>query len=115
MGRDKPAWKLHQYVWYLANGVRVRGLDHINCDKQDNRIGNLRLASKALQGHNRRGMPKARFRKSQSLRPWSIAVHRHGKSHERYFHTEREAVEWATNAKQIIVEFEALMALDAAV
>jgi hypothetical protein len=112
MGRNKPAWKLHQYVWYLAHGERVTGLDHVNGNRQDNRMENLRRATAILQAHNRQTTPKARHRPKQTLRPWRISVRRHGKDHERYFKTEEEAVAWAVEAKQTIIEFEALLAVD---
>jgi hypothetical protein len=110
-GRSKPSWKLHQYVWYLAHGGdRVRGLDHMNRDKQDNRLSNLRLATPVLQGHNRTGTPKASYRPASRMRPWRISVRKNGVTTERCFASEPEAVEWATNARQMIIEFESLKA-----
>ena len=47
---------LHRIVWALANKCKyseVPWLDHINRDRLDNRIANLRPASPCLNAHNR--------------------------------------------------------------
>lgn len=48
--------KLHRLVWIAAFGLPPTGMviDHINRDKADNRIANLRLADAALNSQNRR-------------------------------------------------------------
>lgn len=40
------AWFLHYGEWPLMQ------VDHVNCDRKDNRIENLRLASLSQQGYN---------------------------------------------------------------
>ena len=45
---------LHRYVWSLANGGKVpRMLDHINGNKSDNRLANLRPATGSLNCRSR--------------------------------------------------------------
>lgn len=54
----KHYYKAHRLVWLLnIKEWPNRGLDHINGDKSDNRIENLRLAS---QAENNQNTPKAR-------------------------------------------------------
>jgi hypothetical protein len=46
-------YKAHHVVWFIHHGFWPEELDHINRDKDDNRIENLRLADRSLQNHNR--------------------------------------------------------------
>jgi len=49
-GKDHMA---HRIAWFLAYGEYPNGfLDHINGDRSDNRLANLRIASKAENGWN---------------------------------------------------------------
>jgi hypothetical protein len=46
--------RLHRYLWEQVHGTCPPLLDHINGDKWDNRMSNLRPATKSLNGLNRR-------------------------------------------------------------
>jgi hypothetical protein len=47
-------FKVHQVVWMVVYGEVPRtSIDHRNCDRRDNRIENLRLATDMQNGHNR--------------------------------------------------------------
>jgi len=107
-GRDRPQVPLHQYVWFLENGVLAKGLDHVNCDRQDNRLENLRQATLSLQAHNRPKQPRPR-RKGHR---WEASIMRSGVVNYRSFGSESEASAWLKNAREVIIEFEALESLD---
>jgi hypothetical protein len=73
--------KLHQFVWELSGQIIPKGLtlDHINRDKLDNRLCNLRLATPRMQAMNR-VMPKGNlpvgvtFVAACALRPYRVYV-----------------------------------------
>lgn len=44
--------KVHHVVWFIHNGYWPKNLDHINKDKADNRIENLREGA-SINNHNR--------------------------------------------------------------
>jgi len=44
----------HRLAWFLTHGKwPIYSIDHINCDRTDNRINNLREATRAEQGYNK--------------------------------------------------------------
>lgn len=44
--------KAHRLAWFIVHGELPALVDHINGDPADNRICNLRPATKSLNGHN---------------------------------------------------------------
>jgi hypothetical protein len=49
---DGKLYKAHQLAWLYTHGVFAKELDHINQIRNDNRIENLRAASRSMQMHN---------------------------------------------------------------
>lgn len=45
-------YRAHRLAWFLVNGDWPEAVDHINHNKADNRIKNLRRASKKINGRN---------------------------------------------------------------
>lgn len=51
---DRRHYRAHQLAWLYVHGQFPSGLiDHINCDRADNRIQNLRAADHSLNARNR--------------------------------------------------------------
>lgn len=60
--------KLHRLAWYAVNGEIPDLLDHINRDKADNRIENLRLATHKENCRNRKSVGATSFYKGVCYR-----------------------------------------------
>lgn len=86
----------HRIVWEGFNGRIPDGymIDHINRNKQDNRIENLRMVTRSQNVHNSKraradGMPKGITARQRDFR---IVVHKDCKRYVRYAPTLEEAV-----------------------
>lgn len=122
-GRGYPARSIkgktyyeHQLVWMCCVGAIPAGrhLDHMNCDKQDNRIANLRLCTRAenqynttKRGHNTTGFKGVVFHKACPGHPYQAKIVVEGQVRSLgYYATPAEASQaYITAAKQIAGEF----------
>jgi hypothetical protein len=53
VGHNGRQYRAHRIIWALHHGEWPAGdLDHINCDKADNRIDNLRVCDDTQNQHN---------------------------------------------------------------
>jgi len=53
-GLDRKLWYLHRIIWAVYHGADTDfEIDHINHDRRDNRIANLRLATSGMNSRNR--------------------------------------------------------------
>jgi hypothetical protein len=91
-------FKVHRVVWMLQYGVDPGSnvqIDHINGDKTDNHIANLRLATHAENMQNSRGWAPTKRKGAYKLnnRPgWQARISVGGKNkYLGYFRTEAEA------------------------
>lgn len=105
---------LHREVWRAAHGCYPSlEIDHINEDKVDNRLENLRLASRRLNVMNSsRRKKKSELPRGVSATPngYKAQIMRNGRNyHLGLFDTAQEASSVYQNAREIIIEFEALL------
>jgi hypothetical protein len=67
--------KLHRLAWFLVHGVWPSGqIDHIDGNKLNNQIANLRDVSMSVNMQNRYAM-----RKKSSGLPYGVRLHKNGK------------------------------------
>lgn len=110
---------MHAYVWLLEYGKKpARMIDHINRDKTDNRIENLRLASSSLNAVNssytKGPMPRGVSKNSHfKSKPYQAGIKRRGRyCYLGCYASTEEAAAKCEDARQIIEEFEALLCCD---
>jgi hypothetical protein len=110
VGKRRYNFSLHRVVWLLHNGAwPTQQIDHINRDKSDNRIENLRDVSAAINGMNkaRRGIIPGRGISRDSRgrpRPWRAEITHDGQLMRLgWFATRDEALATRLAAEQAIV------------
>jgi hypothetical protein len=91
----------HRLAWIYAHGVIPRGLeiDHIDGDRSNNALGNLRLATsreqkrnKCVQSNNRSGLKGAYYHACHKGKKWRSQINLGNKLvFLGYFHTAEEA------------------------
>ncbi len=90
---SRLAWALHNGMW-PPNGYLV---DHINRDKTDNKITNLRLATPTQNQHNKPGygeFAKGVTWRDRRVKPWQAKIRVNGtRIHLGSFETEDDAAE----------------------
>jgi hypothetical protein len=91
--------KAHHYAWFMSYGnVDFVELDHINRNRSDNRIVNLRIGNRALQSQNRNAKGYG-FHKASNK--WSPQIQLNGKKiYLGLYETEEEALNVYLRAKE---------------
>lgn len=107
---DGRLYCLHRLAWLYVHGRwPVEFLDHINRDRSDNRIKNLRECSKSQNLHNMRRNPRSGFKGVRMERSgrWSCKIIAFGKRyHIGTFDTREEAFEaYKEKAREVHGEF----------
>ena len=92
--------KAHQLIWYLSTGEAPYMIDHINGNKSDNRLSNLRVVNTQKNAFNRIKVKGYNYYKPTDKYKSQIKIN--GKQiHLGYFETENEARQAYLNAKKI--------------
>jgi hypothetical protein len=96
---DKFMTKSHHFAWYMVYGdVDFDELDHINRDRTDNRISNLRIGNRSLQTQNRESKG---YNWHKLTNKWISQIQIEGKKiHLGLFETEEEARNCYLEAKK---------------
>lgn len=99
----------HRVVWFYVHGEWPKEqLDHINRDRSDNRLANLRLASMSenacngvLRSTNTSGFRGVSLDKRKTKKKWLAQIVKDGKQHSLgYFLTKEEAYDAYREAAQ---------------
>jgi hypothetical protein len=103
----KVQWKAHRVAWLLHYGEWPVGwIDHINRDRTDNRIENLRVAEPTISAINRSTWGRSKYRGvyyDAKWRVWRASIRFRGdRTHLGPFQTEEDAARgYDTAAKKV--------------
>ena len=93
---NRKKLRAHRIIWKMHKGTEPAHLDHIDCNKTNNRIENLRECTNSQNVQNsRRKVGASGSRCVQWCREkntWRIRIHANGKTHERRSKQLAEAV-----------------------
>jgi hypothetical protein len=119
-GKVKHRHMMHRLVWELEYGLPVPGsIDHINGNRLDNRVCNLRAATLSLQALNNRGQAAKKsglplgvyFEKRNRKHPYFSTTTYRGRSyHLGAFSTPEEASAAYLRNREALIEYEAALA-----
>jgi hypothetical protein len=98
--------RVHRFGYYCIHKTLPKSIDHINRDKSDNRIVNLRDGSKDINIRNTERVEKAKgYWWAKHTNRWVAAIKINYKSiHLGYFNTEEEAHNAYLQAKKKYLE-----------
>ena len=89
---DRRSYGVHRLVWLYHHGAWPDGeLDHIDADKLNNDISNLRIATRSENMQNLAGRGTA-FKPNRKVKQWEARIYDRGRAiHIGSFLTEQEA------------------------
>lgn len=93
----------HQFAWYMYYNEIPKLIDHINRDKTDNKISNLRKSTKQQNSFNNNA--KGYYYNKKSKKYESSIGYNYKKIHLGYFNTSEEARQAYLDAKKIYHTF----------
>lgn len=91
---DGVLYYAHHLAWVWANGYKPSILDHINGDRADNRLSNLREATPAQNACNR---SKTGFYWHKAANKWCVEIAADGVKYYLGLFADREAAKTAYN------------------
>lgn len=95
-------YRAHRVIYKLFYGIEPTEIDHINGDRADNRITNLRVVNRKQNTKNQKkrsnntsGVTGITFDNRGLPKPWRAKWHdENGKQRSKYFKTKEEACEY---------------------
>lgn len=99
---------MHRHIWELAGNEPVEMLDHINRDRKDNRLCNLRPASPTLNALNTNSANVYwNAGKGKAKNPWTASIRYKGKDwHFGCYATKEHALSVVQENKQRLIDYE---------
>lgn len=94
---------MHRAIWlwrYSTLPPSPLELDHINQDKHDNRISNLRVVTRGINIRNCHSRKGYSFYPDGRKKPWRAQVIIRGTHHKKAFATEDEAKAWVKRVRR---------------
>jgi hypothetical protein len=86
---DGRNWRIHRLVFLMQHGYMPKMIDHINGDRKDNRIENLREANhqtnaynQNMKCNNKSGIKGVSWNKDRQK--WVVRVNHNKKTYQRY-------------------------------
>lgn len=93
-------YQTHRIAWLYTSGHWPKEIDHINRNKMDNRITNLRDVSKSqntinagLRIDNKHGSTGIHFDNRKANKQWFASIKKGKEKRSAYFSTKEEAIE----------------------
>lgn len=111
VGYNKASYKNHRLIWVMFNGSIPTGfvIDHIDGNKQNNIIENLRLATYSENCINSRKSKTLNGTKGvrnmgnrYPYNPWRAQISKNGKQQCAYFHTKEESDSWYNEMSEML-------------
>jgi hypothetical protein len=104
---------MHRFIWWLKHGDLPPVLDHINGDRVDNRLANLRPATPRLNSLNRASRRNCVYPTHNQIGPnrWQAGISIGGRTkHLGCFPTKEAAEEYYLSCRAKIMEYEEAIA-----
>jgi len=100
----KKQYKLHRVCYYAHNpdwniydSSRDNSIDHIDRNRTNNHITNLRVATNSQNAENKNAKG---YHYCETYKRWRARVTKHGKQYNKYCKTEEEAIEAREKLKE---------------